>query len=170
MITLSAGALTLSVAYIRDLAPRPGAGTLWMLYSAWGLFALALSTILAAFLSSQHAWRRALEREDQAFKVTEPPAAAGNCWATAAHCCNWLCLVFFVSGVLCFVLFATLNFNGREFVANPTDRNVTPPGTESKSSVPPKNVLPRPASVPPKNVLPSSPVSPGQPPKQGGQK
>lgn len=62
MLTLSGGALALSLTFIHDIAPQPVAEG-WLL-AAWVLFGLALVTTSSSFLASQYAMRRELARLD----------------------------------------------------------------------------------------------------------
>jgi hypothetical protein len=63
LITLSAGAFGLSLAFIIQVAPVPRA--LWYLYVAWGGFILSLLSILFSFLASQQGFRRARDILDK---------------------------------------------------------------------------------------------------------
>ncbi|QDV38557.1 hypothetical protein ElP_65120 [Tautonia plasticadhaerens] len=112
MITLSAGALGLSVVFVKEVAPAPAPETIWGLHIAWGLFGLALVLILSSFLTSQYSWQRAMDREDEAFTNGGVPPESGNAWAGATKILNISCLVAFATGVLAFVWFSTVNFTG----------------------------------------------------------
>ena len=112
MVTLSAGTLGLSVAFVTQVAHHPRAGTVWRLHVAWGLFGLALVLILASFLCSQYAWQRTMGREDEAFANGGTSPEGGNRWSVATQALNVVCLVAFALGVAAFVWFSTSNFVG----------------------------------------------------------
>jgi len=156
MITLSAGALTLSIAFIKELAPGPRAETLWLLHTSWTLFGVALVIILTSFVASQYAWRRAMRREDMAFK--NEVDSGESPWAVATQWMNAICLLTFGAGVVSFVCFCVANYGGEKRMSGSPDRQVKQiVPDETKGSVPPNTSLPRPASVPP-SPTPKPPV------------
>jgi hypothetical protein len=65
MLTLSGGALALSLTFIHDIAPQPVAEG-WLL-AAWIFFGLALIATSSSFLASQYAMHHELVRLDAEF-------------------------------------------------------------------------------------------------------
>ena len=104
LITLSAGAFGLSLAFIVQVAPVPRA--LWYLYVAWGGFFLSLLSILFSFLASQHGFRRARDILD---KYLETGAEESNRWNVVTGLLNILSIVAFVLGVVSLAYFAIRN-------------------------------------------------------------
>lgn len=103
VMTLAAGALAVSIAFVHDVAPSP-IHTSW-LGVAWGLFSLSLVLILLSFLMSQHALRREMQvlagdREDDAPGGWLGRATVGLDRGSAGA---------LVSGVVALVVFALYN-------------------------------------------------------------
>jgi|SRR5215211_1294933 len=104
LITLSAGAFGLSLAFIVQVAPEPRA--LWYLYVAWGGFILSLLSILFSFLASQQGFRRARDILD---KYLETGDEESNRWNAVTNSLNILSIVSFVLGVVSLAYFAVRN-------------------------------------------------------------
>jgi hypothetical protein len=104
LITLSAGAFGLSLAFIVQVAPVPRA--LWYLYVAWGGFILSLLSILFSFLASQQGFRRARDILDM---YLETGAEESNHWNVVTSLLNILSIVAFVLGVVSLAYFAIRN-------------------------------------------------------------
>ena len=71
ILTLSAGALALSLAFVRELAPTPHSGSTILLAGVWLAFGLALIITLLSFLVSQTALRRQRDLLDRNYKGTQ---------------------------------------------------------------------------------------------------
>jgi len=116
MITLSAGALGLSVTFIEKLAPAPAVSQ-WLLYSAWSCFTVALLAILSSFLCSQFAMRRQRDINDANYeRETSEDSVSGelnseerNRWATVTNILNWSSIVCFILGVAFLLIFSIVN-------------------------------------------------------------
>lgn len=107
MLTLSGGALGLSITFIRQVAPTPYDKT--MLYVAWGGFTLALLSTLLSFLFSQSALRKQRDILDQDYAGKIPAHQQKNLLAIITNCLNWLSIVFFIVGVIFLAMFAQQN-------------------------------------------------------------
>jgi hypothetical protein len=106
LMTLSAGALALSLAFIRDIAPSP-TNTAW-LGAAWIGFAASLLSILVSFLASQAALRREIENIDGTRTDNRP----GGAWSIVTRVCNWLSALLLVGGAAALIVFALYNIDG----------------------------------------------------------
>lgn len=104
LVTLSAGALGLSITFIRQIAPEPE--HLWVLYVGWGGFSLSLLAVLSSFLFSQFALRRARQNLDL---ISEGEGGGGNPWAGATNVLNFVSILTFVAGILFLAAFAITN-------------------------------------------------------------
>ena len=104
LITLSAGAFGLSLAFIVQVAPQPRA--LWLLYFAWVGFIVSLLSVLLSFLMSQHAFRRARDILDTLYETGDQE---NNGWNTATSWLNVFSIVSFVIGVVSLAYFAVRN-------------------------------------------------------------
>lgn len=101
VVTLAAGALGLSIAFVQNIEPHP-VHTGW-LAMAWSLFSASLIVNLASFLTSQHSLRWEMRHFD------EDVGTAGGWLAKLTIGLNWGAAGFFVLGVLALVRFAFLN-------------------------------------------------------------
>lgn len=103
IMTLAAGALGLSIAFVHDLAPRPEAVPL--LAIAWLMFAGSLLAILLSFLFSQSALRREITAIDEGELLPTPGGTPGK----VTFCLNISRAAFLIFGVVSFVVFAMIN-------------------------------------------------------------
>jgi hypothetical protein len=118
MLTLSAGALGLSLTYMRDFARHPCCSAL--LYIAWAMFGLCLLSTAWSFLLSQSGLRRQRQiNELDCFSVgpnTPNPKSRRNRYANATNCLNWLSAIAFSFGLIVLTLFAIANFPTRDAI------------------------------------------------------
>jgi len=155
MITLSSGALGLTILYLEKVAPHPRPATYPWLVAAWVCFALTLCVMLGSFLMSQSSFRRQRKLNDREQRLADgpqlplpPPSAlsylagehgpgnpwpalitrlAGtpNPWSDLTSLLNLAGYVLFVIGVLTFALFSYLNLPTQE--NDPVARSMKPP-------------------------------------------
>ncbi len=104
LVTLSAGAFGLSLAFIVQIAPKPGA--LWWLYSAWGALISSLLSVLLSFLMSQYGFRRARDILDILYETRNQES---NGWNTITSVLNVVSIVAFVIGVVSLAYFVMQN-------------------------------------------------------------
>jgi hypothetical protein len=110
IMTLSGGALGISIAFIHNVAPHPTHR--WALDTSWSLFALSLLVILAAYLSGIRSIHLSLDQVDLMLEGKELDAIKGK----LAHaylltkCLNLGSSGSFVLGVVFLVIFAILNY------------------------------------------------------------
>ncbi|HEY0375340.1 MAG TPA: hypothetical protein VGC87_00105 [Pyrinomonadaceae bacterium] len=99
MITLSAGALGLSLTFVQQLATKPAH---WraLLALAWVCFGFALVAILVSFILFMYAI-------DARFRCEEHTAQR---WDKGARRANWISLIAFTLGVVTLLLFSVKNF------------------------------------------------------------
>jgi hypothetical protein len=112
MITLSAGALALSITFVKNIAPN--ASKEWLLFAAWAAFALALVVILVSFVCSQAGMRRQRQIIDKDFTRACRASEQRNCWQKIVSGLNLTSIVIFVVGVILLALFAGSNLPGKE--------------------------------------------------------
>ncbi len=109
ILTLAAGALGLSITFIRQIAPTPDPNTIWMLIFAWGAFSGSVLATLTSFLTSQFACRR--QREILDAQQSDRAAGSRNGFGIATTILNILSAILFVIGVVFMVVFSINNFN-----------------------------------------------------------
>jgi hypothetical protein len=101
VMTLSGGALAISLTFIHDVAPQPKHKG-WIAWS-WGLLALSLLLILVSFVASQYAIGRQIREVDR-LRVLQ--------WNLAGRMTaglNFASGLAFIAGVTCMVRFAWFN-------------------------------------------------------------
>ena len=103
LLTLAGGALTLSVAFARDIAgPDPRAW--WSLMVAWALWAGSLACLLWSHFSSARAMRSVLDHVDG-----RGGAADGGKSGRATPLLNLIAGIAFVAGLAFFAIFVIQN-------------------------------------------------------------
>ena len=115
IITLSGGALGLSLTFIEKIAPNPSQSTIWLLGLSWFSLLATLLISLTSHLTSQSAMRRqrdilALELDDD----TLPEDAKKNSMSGITNGLNILAMVFFSLGVVFLCTFTLLNLPKKE--------------------------------------------------------
>jgi hypothetical protein len=105
--TLAAGALGLSIAFIRDVAPCPHSQ--WLLAAAWSSLCLALALTLTSLVTSRAAHEAILKQLPRCDSVQDvdanPRSAKVTRWLT------WLSIPALLAGVAFLVSFALLNLD-----------------------------------------------------------
>jgi hypothetical protein len=139
VLTFGSAVFGFSIAFLKDVAPKPAPDTLKWLGAAWRAFAVGLLLILLSFLFSHRACMFEIECADQ--KRDDPDCETKkNRWSTITDGCNFVCIGFLFLALISWSVFAFENL-GREGNAS-MDKVVTP--TEKKGYVPP----PAPARAP----------------------
>lgn len=113
ILTLSAGALGLSLTFIRQIVPIIKEGTFFLLILAWGLFCVSILSTLFSFLTSQQAFARQREILDTTYpewKKCKPiPSDQKNRPAKCTNVLNIAGIVSFMFGVVCLAIFTIVN-------------------------------------------------------------
>lgn len=144
-----------SIAFLKDIAPKPAPETLkWLGYS-WALFSLGLLAILLSFLLSHQACMFEIEVGEKALGKRSYKRKR-NPWGLATNWCNVLCIAFLFLGLLCWSVFAFENLRQGD-----TQMNKVQTPAEKKGYVPP----PSPAKAPSQQA-PAAPPTGQQPPKK----
>jgi hypothetical protein len=113
MLTLSAGALALSLTFVEKIAPHPIPATQFLLGIAWLFFILSLIVILASFQTSHKAYCRQREIIDE----QHCPTPGKECdsrnnwayWTEGLNICSYSC---FILGVIFLASFSWSNLPG----------------------------------------------------------
>ena len=112
IITLAAGALGLSLTFIRQIAPDPKSWTIPILAIAWVSFCLSILSTLVSFLTSQHACSKQVEILEAEY-FPENGQQMGNKPNNRAKRCtkflNWVSIAFFIIGAILLAVFSICN-------------------------------------------------------------
>jgi hypothetical protein len=143
-----------SIAFLKDIAPRPVPATLGWLLGSWLLFSFGLLSILLSFLFSHRACMFEIDRGQEALnqyaKGEKEFKLRKNRWSIATDCCNVVCVVLLFFGLFSWSIFAYENLSQGDTQVNKVDVPI-----EKKGYVPP----PAP-KTPPQQQTPSRPASP----------
>lgn len=144
VLTFGSAVFGFSIAFLKDVAPKPTADSIIWLRGSWLSFSLGLLAILLSFLFSHRACLFEIGLSEAALgKKNSKPRT--NPWGIATDCCNILCIIFLFTGLLCWSNFASINLCYGE---TPMDKVVKP--SEKKGYVPPS----RPVKPPSQNPSP----------------
>jgi hypothetical protein len=100
ILTLSSGALALSVTFIKDLVPIAASVWSFALYVSWLMFVLAIISTLASALVSQAAHERQLENVESYRGGTDDLEAKNNPCITGIKWLNRASATFFFIGLV----------------------------------------------------------------------
>lgn len=135
ILTLSGGALAISLVFLEKIAPKPKQETLLYLYLAWGALVCSLCAILSSFLTSQHAYRRQRKvLENALFAELGQQPDTTNCWASLTRILNWLSILVFVFGVGMLVCFSIQNLKAKPSDNEAKKLTITGATNEQRSS------------------------------------
>jgi hypothetical protein len=103
ILTFGSGAFGVSIAFLKDIAPKPFQNTLWLLGMSWLLFSAALIIILVGFVASQNACKAQI---DITYESLINENEQTNRWTSVTSILAWtsvfaLALAFLFAG--CFV-------------------------------------------------------------------
>src|SRR6266851_1920817 len=112
LLTLSSGALGVSLAFIKDIVPLKEAVWIGLLFASWIAFALCIVTTVVSFLLSVKANKQQLGYIDEYYLDHKDDAldkhkASG--YVKWLQRCTWIGIILFVAGLFCTIIFACEN-------------------------------------------------------------
>ena len=111
LLTLSGGALAVSLTFVRDIAPHPVRCTVWVLVIGWFLLVLSIVMALSSHLTSLKAIRSERDRLDDVLgkkKALDPDTQESKAGKWTGHL-NVLSTVALAVGIVLICIFAALN-------------------------------------------------------------
>lgn len=108
VMTLSGGALAISLTFIHEIVTTPKPGTVKFLAVGWTLLTLSVVAILSSMLTSQWALNKAIEQVDKK-KIFDERPGKGSAWITAGL--NIVALITFILGVAALAYFSIVNIS-----------------------------------------------------------
>ncbi|MCX6173299.1 MAG: hypothetical protein NTZ27_00895 [Ignavibacteriales bacterium] len=108
ILTLASGSFGFTIAFLKDIAPKPFANTLWLLAFSWFLFAVSLIVILFSFLASQKACNEGI---DIAFDVIVKGEIRSTPWRTITTVCNYISIIALIAAIIFWGCFAYFNIH-----------------------------------------------------------
>jgi len=109
ILTLSAGALGLSITFIKQIAPCPKNDTHIFIILSWICFGLSILSTLISFLTSQKACERQIKILENSF-VEHSNNFKTNIYSKWTEGLNVTSIILFIAGVVFLLIFSTLNF------------------------------------------------------------
>lgn len=106
ILTLSAGAFGLSLAFVKQIAPTVQPRTIILLITSWVLFAISILVTLISFLTSQSACRRQIEILESKLSKKDDHTNTPAKWTDVL---NITSIIMFVIGVVFLSTFAISN-------------------------------------------------------------
>lgn len=106
LITLSGGALAISVTFIKEVLGEEDAQFLCVLSFSWSLWAISLTSVLLALYFASHAYRNAIKALDAGTLDLNRP---GGVFSLLTNILNAIGGLSFLLGVLFFLIFAYKN-------------------------------------------------------------
>jgi uncharacterized membrane protein YgcG len=115
VLTLSTGALGLSLAFIKDIVPVKMAIYLWVLKTSWCFFGLSIVLTLLSFFVSQFAINKQLEyAEEYYLNKKEEYLKRKNHFAIMTNYINYSSCLLFVAAIVFTVIFVSSNIGGQD--------------------------------------------------------
>jgi hypothetical protein len=108
ILTLSAGALAISITFLKDIAPMPIKESLRNLYWAWGLFTVSMLSTLLSFFASQKACRKQIEILEDIY-IDKKEGNEKNIWAIITNAFNCISITLFILGTIFLISFTIQN-------------------------------------------------------------
>ena len=112
LLTLSSGALGLSLAFIKDIVPLKDAVWIALLFTSWIAFALCIVSTVASFLLSVKANKQQLGYIDENYIHRNDLALdkhKSSRYVKWLERCTWVGIILFVAGLFCTIIFACEN-------------------------------------------------------------
>jgi len=110
ILTLSTGALSISLAFIKDIVPLKEAQGLWLLKTSWWLFGFSIISTLASFVASQLGISRQLKyAEEYYLNKKDEYLKKRNCPAILTNFLNYSSGILFVAAIIVTIFFVSSN-------------------------------------------------------------
>ena len=106
IITLSGGALALSITFLKDVIGSSKIDYPFLLLIAWFFFVLSLTSILGEILFGIKAYKKAVSQVDEGTIHEEKVGGKSSSWTNALH---WVAAVSLVLGLLFISIFSFYN-------------------------------------------------------------
>jgi hypothetical protein len=141
-----------SIAFLKDVAPKPQLYSLKWLGISWALFSIGLLCVLLSFLFGHKACIFEIDVGEEALGKPDYKRPT-NHLSRITTWCNYLCVGFLFLGLISWSVFAFENLaKGESTVNNPDVPPSNPTDTVKKGYVPPK--------APPPPPPPQTPITP----------
>ena len=138
IVSLSGGALGISLVFIKDIIGAAQPLFLWCVVVAWSLWAFSIMSVVISYFTSGIALRKATAQHD---KKEENQGRPGGCAAIVTQIFNILSGSSFVIGIVFFIIFSANNIEGRHMSKGDNGKSTLKEGYMPPS--PPPSPVPR---------------------------
>lgn len=111
VLTLSAGAIALSLTFINQIASEIFPWTIWFLVTAWGSLVLSMLSTMLSLLTSQASCRKQRDILDDLYKNKHNNVEQGNILSIWTNRLNITSMIFFILGVIFLLTFSIINIS-----------------------------------------------------------
>lgn len=112
IVTLSGGALALSLTFIKEISPTPSPTSKWLVLAAWIFFTGSLVSTLFSHLTSHKDADFEIKKLDESYEKQEDVYNPANPFRNKTVWLNRISATAFLLGLLLLVAFASINFIG----------------------------------------------------------
>ncbi|MFT7056693.1 MAG: hypothetical protein ACJAR3_002332 [Roseivirga sp.] len=105
IVSLSGGALGISIVFIKDIIGTSDPVMLWTVITAWASWATSLASVVTSYFLSRMALRVAILQNDK----NDFSAGVGGWAAKATHFLNAISGLMFLSGIVFLIIFSAKN-------------------------------------------------------------
>jgi small-conductance mechanosensitive channel len=110
ILTLSTGALAISLAFIKDIVPLKIAQNIWLLRASWWLFGFSIISTLVSFAASQCGISRQLKyAEEYYLNKKDEYLKKRNYPAILTDCLNYSSGILFIAAIIFTIMFVSSN-------------------------------------------------------------
>lgn len=109
LVTLSGGALALSITFLKDVVNLKSTVHSELLFFSWLAFILSLASVLGRIMFGIEANRKAIEQVDAGTIYKQKP---GGHWSMFTRILHMAAATFLLAGLLCIAVFSKLNVGG----------------------------------------------------------
>lgn len=167
ILTLSGGALGLSITFIEKIATNPTADTLFWLKLSWICLVLSLLAALLSLVTSQSAIRENRKELDLANSEQRAPRLCFPRWFTYfTNILNWGALLFFIFGVVFMCIFSFKNIDQRMAKGGMVMTTKQPPTRQPQKKLTKDGYVPSPPPTQPIDKHGFVPPAPPSTPKK----
>jgi len=120
ILSLSAGALAISLTFVHEIAPHPIKSTLFYLFISWFLFIFSILSTLISFMTSEKACIKQIDIMEKDIVEEDHKARKGkekyptNPWSNITRRINYLSMASFIMGLSFLVVFSIINVKTKE--------------------------------------------------------
>ncbi len=120
VLTLGAGALGISLVFLKDISPGPDRYFLWTLYLSWICFIVSMTTTLVSFLCGKAAYDREIKEWNNRYNSESKygKSVYKNVFSGVTKFLNITSFCAFILGVLFLCAFATQNLQRSQVKLN----------------------------------------------------